>query len=368
MKIRVILAFSLGLMIALGACFDSLVSDKCGAGYNWSHGACTPLALTDAGDGSDGSDGNGTTPPGDGTLADGGPLGDGSMTDGGALTDGMGTDGMGTDGMLVDGGPLIDAPDAMVDAMVDAPPDALVCTLPTTACNNVCVDIQTDPDNCGACGRVCASGVCSMGVCGGVSRGQIVAIGHDYRSFHAGMARVLGNSTALGVHFDVGITRLTGTADAASRSGVTSAITSSMRGFGRPWHNVTLPAPGAVLTGVDVVVVDAQLGDGAAAEALGTSWRSSLTNFLSRGGVVVVLEGASGVSYRFAIGANLYTTAAPIEVTGQLADVVDGADATTQQVAAPYLAETTSVALPGTQRAAIAIQGGGGTVVFHFAR
>jgi hypothetical protein len=373
MKIRVILAFCFGLILALGACFDSLVSDKCSPGYGWARGACTPLAATDAGDNPDGN----PTPFPDGALTDGaltdGALTDGALTDGalidGALIDGALIDGgVVIDGMLVDSGPLIDAaPDAPADAMVDGPPDAMVCTMPTQLCRGVCVDTSSDPDNCGACGHVCATGVCTLGVCGGAVRGQVVAIGHDYRSHHAAMARVLGNSTALGVHFDVGIARLRGTADSAAVAGTSSAITTSMTSLGRPWHSVALPATGAPLTGVDVLVVDAQLGDGAVAEALGTGWRTSIANFLLRGGVIVVLEGASGVSYRFAIGANLYTVGAPVDATGELAVVADGADATTQQVASPYLAETTSVSLPGLQHAAITTFGGA-TLVFHFTR
>jgi Stigma-specific protein, Stig1 len=368
MKIRVILGLCLGLAVALGACFDSLVSDSCSAGFGWSRGACTRLAATDAGDF---LDGNPTMLP-DGALVDG-ALVDGALVDG-ALVDGALLDGgVILDGLFADSGPVIDAPDAMsdapADAMVDGPPDAMVCTMPTTLCRGLCVDTSTDPDNCGACDHVCATGVCALGACTGAVRGQVVAIGHDYRSHHAAMARVLGNSTALGVHGDVGIARLRGTADTAAIAGTSTAISSSMAVLGRAWHNVTLPATGAPLlgTGIDVLVVDAQLGDGAVAEALGTSWRTSLTNFLTRGGVIIVLEGANGVSYRFALGANLYTIAAPIDATGQLAVVSDGADATTQQVLSPYLAETTSVTLPGPQHAAITTIAGA-TVVFHFAR
>jgi hypothetical protein len=35
----------------------------------------------------------------------------------------------------------------------------------TTAGGRICVDLQSDPRNCGSCGNVCASGICSRGVC-----------------------------------------------------------------------------------------------------------------------------------------------------------------------------------------------------------
>jgi hypothetical protein len=85
---------------------------------------------------------------------------------------------------------------------------------------------------------VCASGVCTDSTCAGSLSGHIISIGHDYRSFHAAIARVLGNSVALGTDFNIGIARF-------------------------------------------VAVVD--------------------HSFVASGGVVVV-EGAGGVSYRFATG------------------------------------------------------------------
>jgi len=36
----------------------------------------------------------------------------------------------------------------------------------TTLCNSQCVNLQTDPNNCGTCGRTCSSGTCNNGVCG----------------------------------------------------------------------------------------------------------------------------------------------------------------------------------------------------------
>jgi hypothetical protein len=43
------------------------------------------------------------------------------------------------------------------------------CAVGYTQCALTCVDLQTDPANCGACGHVCPAGVaCQDGVCGGI--------------------------------------------------------------------------------------------------------------------------------------------------------------------------------------------------------
>jgi MYXO-CTERM domain-containing protein len=43
---------------------------------------------------------------------------------------------------------------------------ALTCTEPFTLCGNVCVNLDSDSDNCGQCGNACApTEVCSAGVC-----------------------------------------------------------------------------------------------------------------------------------------------------------------------------------------------------------
>ena len=44
------------------------------------------------------------------------------------------------------------------------------------ACGGACVDLSSDPANCGACGVVCPEGVCASGACG-VSAGTGVGVG-----------------------------------------------------------------------------------------------------------------------------------------------------------------------------------------------
>src|SRR4051812_47298638 len=56
-----------------------------------------------------------------------------------------------------DSGPA-DVP-IVVDA-VERPDVPARCADFQTSCSNRCVDTQTDPSNCGGCGRACASGSC----------------------------------------------------------------------------------------------------------------------------------------------------------------------------------------------------------------
>jgi hypothetical protein len=41
------------------------------------------------------------------------------------------------------------------------------CGAETNQCNNACVDVLTDPRNCGGCGKACMPGQsCQNGTCG----------------------------------------------------------------------------------------------------------------------------------------------------------------------------------------------------------
>ncbi len=339
---------ALVLLVALAAC-SSLVDDPCADGYMLQGTQCVPRISLDGGDIDR-------------------PMADGPVTDGpvdGPVTDGPVTDGPVTpDTVTPDAG--VDAP-LPPDAGVDAPlsPDAPICAAPSKICDGTCTDVTTDPQDCGTCGHVCASGICTAGVCVGELVGHIVAIGHDYQQHNVAMARVLGNAAALASSTDLGVAHVTGTATVASRQGTATSLASALAAIGRTSHAVALPAVGAPLTGIDVLVIDAQTGDGATAEAFGAQWKAAIDALLVRHGVVIVVEGVGGVSHRFAAGAGLFTVGTPVDTTGAPAFVAAAGDAVVQQVPSPYLADTTSVVFPAVVGAVVTPSG---TVVLHLTR
>jgi hypothetical protein len=298
-------------VLGLAGCFDSIVSDPCAAGYHLSGGLCVPSG-PDGGPG--GVDPIGPVAPGHGGPSEVGPL---------------------------------------------------VCEAPLTACSGVCVDLSTDPLNCGHCGRVCPSGICTQSMCVGDIAGHIVAIGHDYTSSDPAMERVFGNALALSTPADVRIGWWRGDASTASANGARTAAHKGLHQLARNGSDVTLTqVDDASLAEIDALVVDAQTGDVNAAHATGAAWKDPLAKFLASGRVVIVLEGDAGVGYALAAGAGLYTVAAPVDATNQFATVANAADAVALQVASPYLAKASSVCFAGAAGTVITAPSGA-AIVFH---
>lgn len=93
---------------------------------------------------------------------------------------------------LPSGGPLPDA---------SAPDVAPNCTIGESACGAVCVDRQTDPNNCGTCGNICPNDkkFCSSGGCVNACPGGTTACGNACVDTSRS-TRFCGNcSTACGV-------------------------------------------------------------------------------------------------------------------------------------------------------------------------
>jgi len=301
-------------------CFDSIVDDPCAAGFHWNNGACVetligpPVGWVDPPDAPPQ-----VTPP-----------------------DGM-VDPRKVDALVVLPEPTADAP----------APDAPTCA----------ADTANDPDNCGYCGHVCTvSGLCSAGICVGEPAGHVVAIGHDYATYRVGMTTLLANAISIGRGSSVRVGWYRGSAQEVPHVNAQLAAIGGLVAQGRVATHVPAVGP-ASLANLDVVVIEAQHGDGDTDAATGAIWATALHDFLVGGGVAIVLEGAGGTSYRFAAGATLFTVDAPQDVTDQTAFVVALADAITNGVPIPYRAEGSSVVWPNVASPAIVV--GGQALAFH---
>jgi hypothetical protein len=76
------------------------------------------------------------------------------------------------------------------------------CRFGLLLCNGTCVDPNSDPDNCGACGNVCSEGVCTNGSCGagtgGSGTGGVATGGRPGRGGSGGSGGAMGGSSGTG--------------------------------------------------------------------------------------------------------------------------------------------------------------------------
>ena len=393
---------ALVLAVSAAGCFDPLVGARCAEGYVPCQGRCVAVCGTDGGGqgplgdgglqtgdtaGSSGEagivpgqmDGGGLPPDGGGMAGDAGvtgpgDAGGGSGADGGGATD-AGPGGMGADAALPgDGAPVDAATDAgagdasvedagLLDASQadastndatladagpspDAPPP-IDCGA-QTLCPIGCVNLADDPDNCGACGVSCGSGLCVSGVCQHRPAGHLVVIGHDYTVSRTAMDNLVGNAVFLAPRLSVKVLAYHGAATAEEINGTDAAIQKVANMTGRTWTKTVVPANDvqSSLAFADVFVIYAQAGaTDATLLALGSSWATALSDFVQAGKVIVVLEGMypNAGTYQIVQQANLFHATGRTEVTGQTMLVARPGDAIATRVPQTYRGERGTV-------------------------
>ncbi|MEB2324201.1 MAG: hypothetical protein OZ921_16935, partial [Sorangiineae bacterium] len=293
-----------------------------------------------AGDGSagDGSAGDGSA--GDGSAGDGsagdGSAGDGSAGDGSA-GDGSAGDGSTGDGSTGDG--------STGDGSIMCPP-------PLVLCANACVDLDSDPLNCGSCGRFCPSGICEAGHCLGATAGHIALLCMSFeQNFQSSpQTTLLGNAVFLPVASPVRILTYGEYASNATRTRVNQALGWYASAKGRTFTLTAATSSADVqtrLAGFDYevfLVYDEEAAPAGALGALGTAWASTLSDFLARGGVIVVTSGGGGRGEMSGLitSAGLLPVSAQRAATGTVLYNRAPADALGVNVLSPFLASRTS--------------------------
>jgi len=301
-----------------GAC-----SISCAAGVVCAFGACasgtdaqTPDAADAGLDGpmgpSDGSslDGPAQVSSGPDAIAAGDASGDVAES-GGSQTDGPATDGPATDGPATDGpgngGPSSDATPtdaAPSDGELggDGSADEPLCTLPLVDCAGQCIDTTMDPGNCGSCGTTCYSGICQSSQCVGETSGALVFIGHDYTSYSQAQARVLSNAVLLPQSSQtLPVLSYERYAGATPLSNIKYVVRTAATNIGRTLALTSTVTDSDVTTGLTIdkygvlLVADQPGANPGDLAALGATWMTTLATFTRAGGVVVILDGDTGV-------------------------------------------------------------------------
>lgn len=179
-----------------------------------------------------------------------------------------------------------------------------LCELPLVECNSTCVDLNSDSDNCGQCGRACPSAICQGGQCIGARAGHIVIIGMNFRETtpDAQPTYLLGNAVLLPRFEPVKILAYTEFADPNVATAVDTTI---------GWAATSIIGRDVAITHVSqaqavndrlkkpdfdtfLVYEQAKAPSGTLAD-YGTQWAKTLESFSYVGGVIVILSGSTGV-------------------------------------------------------------------------
>ena len=225
----------------------------------------------------------------------------------------------------------------------------LTCSSEETVCGQQCINLASDPDNCGGCGVPCSNGLCSNSQCEASGTGRVIVIGHDYLKNRPAMNRILGNAVFLWPNNPVRLLTYRGAANLTAIAGANGAIAQVATATGRLVQRTDVAAADVAtqLAATDVFLIYGQeQASDATLNQLGQDWASAMTTFINLGGTVIVLDGlypgnAGGVQILSQAG--LFNIQHNVSTTNSVCTVVSPGDALASGLPKTYRCEENSV-------------------------
>jgi len=324
-------------MLTIG-CDGPLVGGECLDGFDLVDGACASADVDLDPSSADG----GSAPAGHG----GGAATIGSGAGGSTASSGSGLGGGGSGGETSSG---VGGGGSGGEASSGGGGAGLQCDGGEVPCGDSCVDVSTDPIDCGGCGIVCASGICFDGRCVGAYAGHVVLCGFERAALAAiAPSRVAGNAIFA---WPVDPVRVGALGPSPSDSTLGDALTSEATQRGRSASIEWFADAGAIADRMEASTLDVAIvgslppGAEMAAEA-GARLAEGLVALTSRGGVFLMLaEGDAADIESFLDAAGIASGLQPVEAAPGPLDVVAFDDALAVGVPSPFARPARSLSL-----------------------
>lgn len=208
----------------------------------------------------------------------------------------------------------------------------------------------------------------------GAAPGHVVFIGHDFFERSAAIDRVVANAVALsevsGTIEVLGFTELADLSTGGEVSNVNAAITALASTLGYTVNITSFALRGELASRIDaadvLVIYEQERGSTTEMTSIGTAWSPLLTDFIDRGGVIIVTD-FSGDAWQILNASGVMPIASSRTAGSETVNVVAPSDLLATGLGASYPATNGSrvISLPAGSEAVVVASGAAGAYVVH---